>query len=77
MVITTIWIEPTEKVELSSHEGEEFIIVVSGEGVLTYGQKTYHLKEGDTMYYNSVVPHHVGAANGAPASIYAVLYMPA
>ena len=72
-----IWIEPTEKVELSSHEGEEFIIVVSGEVVLTYGQKTYHLKEGDTMYYNSVVPHHVGAANGPPASIYAVLYMPA
>jgi transcriptional regulator with XRE-family HTH domain len=72
-----IQIEPTDSVEFSSHEGEEFIIVVSGEVVLRYGKKTYQLKEGDSMYYNSVVPHHVGAANGAPASIYAVIYMPA
>ena len=63
--------------ELSSHEGEEFIIVVSGEVVLRYGQNTYQLREGDSMYYNSVVPHQVVAANGAPASIYAVVYMPA
>jgi len=72
-----IQIEPMDSVEFSSHEGEEFIIVVSGEVVLRYGKKTYQLKEGDSMYYNSVVPHHVGAANGAPASIYAVIYMPA
>ena len=72
-----IRIEPSESVELSSHEGEEFIIVVSGEVVLRYGQNTYRLLEGDSMYYNSVVPHHVGAANGVPASIYAVVYMPA
>ncbi len=72
-----IKIEPTENMELSSHEGEEFIIVVSGEVVLRYGHDTYRLQEGDSMYYNSVVPHHVGAANGAPASIYAVVYMPA
>lgn len=72
-----IRIEPSESVELSSHEGEEFIIVVSGEVVLRYGQNTYQLREGDSMYYNSVVPHQVVAANGAPASIYAVVYMPA
>lgn len=72
-----IKIEPSESMELSSHEGEEFIIVVSGEVVLRYGQNTYQLQEGDSMYYNSVVPHQVGAANGAPASIYAVVYMPA
>jgi hypothetical protein len=28
------------------------------------------------MYYNSVVPHHLGAANGEPAEIYAVVYTP-
>ncbi|NLI73656.1 MAG: cupin domain-containing protein [Euryarchaeota archaeon] len=72
-----IKIEPSEDVELSSHEGEEFIIVVSGEIVLRYGQNKYHLKEGDSVYYNSVVPHHVGAANDSTASIYAVVYMPA
>ncbi len=60
----------------SSHEGEEFVIVVDGEVELVYGKETFHLKEGDSMYYNSVVPHHLGAANGEPAEIYAVVYTP-
>jgi transcriptional regulator with XRE-family HTH domain len=72
-----IQIEPSDSEDLSSHEGEEFIIVVSGEVVLSYGKNTYRLKAGDSMYYNSVVPHRVGAEGGAPASIYAVVYMPA
>jgi len=61
---------------LSSHEGEEFIVVVSGEVVLRYGQETHVLGPGDSMYYNSVVPHHVGAAGQSPAEIYAVVYVP-
>jgi len=70
-----IQIEPDGAKEVSSHEGEEFIIVVSGEVELIYGQQTYRLKAGDSTYYNSVVPHYVGAAGG-PASIYAVIYTP-
>ena len=67
---------PDQQKQLSSHEGEEFIIVVSGEIVLEYGKKTYNLKPGDTMYYNSIVPHFVGASGGKPASIYAVIFQP-
>ena len=61
---------------LSSHEGEEFIVVVSGEVELVYGKETFLLHPGDSMYYNSVVQHLVRAANGKPATIYAVVYMP-
>jgi quercetin dioxygenase-like cupin family protein/DNA-binding XRE family transcriptional regulator len=71
-----IVIEPTEEKDMSSHEGEEFIIVVSGEVELTYGKETYRLKAGDSMYYNSVVPHSVSAAGSIPAGIYAVVYTP-
>jgi transcriptional regulator with XRE-family HTH domain len=71
-----IVIEPSEDRSPSSHEGEEFIIVVSGEVELIYGKETYHLKAGDSMYYNSVVPHYVGAAGNAKAAIYAVIYAP-
>lgn len=67
---------PDQDKQLSSHEGEEFIIVVSGEIELEYGKKTYKLKPGDTMYYNSIVPHFVGASGGKPASIYAVIFQP-
>ena len=69
-------IEPDQPETLNSHEGEEFIIVVSGEVVLQYGEATHRLLPGDTMYYNSVVPHAVSAGRGRPASIYAVIYQP-
>ncbi len=47
-----------------------------GEIVLHYGKKTFNLKSGDSFYYNSIVPHFVGAAGGKPASIYAVIFQP-
>jgi len=66
-----------EKSDLSTHEGEEFIIVVSGKVRLDYGRSTHELEAGDSMYYNSIVPHRVSAAGGRPAEIYAVIYVPA
>ncbi|MBI0583311.1 MAG: cupin domain-containing protein [Methanomassiliicoccus sp.] len=71
-----IEIEPNGEKELSSHEGEEFIIVVQGEVELTYGHEQHRLTAGDSMYYNSVVPHNVAAAGNARAAIYAVVYTP-
>jgi mannose-6-phosphate isomerase-like protein (cupin superfamily) len=50
--------------------------VVSGEILLKYGKKSFTLKPGDSMYYNSIVPHFVGASGGKPASIYAVIFQP-
>jgi quercetin dioxygenase-like cupin family protein len=60
----------------SSHEGEEFIVVVSGQIELRYGGETHILEPGDSAYYNSVVKHLVTAANHGPATIYAVIFMP-
>lgn len=68
-----IHIEQNDQRSKSSHEGEEFVVVISGEVELLYGNDTHILKEGDTMYYNSLVPHCVSAING-DAKIYAVIY---
>lgn len=68
-----IQITPTEERATSSHEGEEFVVVVAGEVELVYGKETYVLKEGDTMYYNSLVPHCLSAVGG-DAKIYAVIF---
>ncbi len=68
-----IHIEQKEDRAKSSHEGEEFVAVISGQIELLYGNDTHILKEGDTMYYNSLVPHCVSAING-DAKIYAVIY---
>lgn len=62
--------------EVSSHEGEEFMYVLSGELEIDYGRKLYHLKAGQSIYYDSIVPHHVHAAGGKAARILAVVYAP-
>ncbi len=70
-----IRMEPNEEQKTSSHEGEEFIIVVSGRILVKYGKEETIIEPGDSVYFNSVVPHYIGAIDG-PAEIYAVLYTP-
>lgn len=72
-------IAPSSNVDFvtSSHEGEEFIYVMEGEVEVNYGKQTYALKAGDSIYYDSIVAHHVHAGNGCGARILAVVYMPA
>ncbi len=62
--------------QLSAHEGEEFIYVMNGEVEIIYGKDTYTLKEGDSIFYDSIVKHHVHGAPGKSAKILAVVYIP-
>ena len=62
--------------QLSAHEGEEFIYVMQGEVEIVYGKDTYNLKEGDSIFYDSIVNHHVHGAPGKSAKILAVVYIP-
>lgn len=62
---------------LSSHEGEEFIYVLQGRLEISYGKNSYVLDEGDSIYYDSIVPHHVHGYQGQAAKILAVVYAPA
>ena len=74
-----IEIAPSEEGEdfiLSTHEGEEFIMVMEGIMEISYGKNTYLLEEGDSIYYDSIVPHHVHAYEGQTAKILAVVYTP-
>ncbi len=41
-----------------THEGEEFLIVLRGELQLDLSGEEYHLKRGDSFYFESAVPHH-------------------
>lgn len=61
---------------LSTHEGEEFIYVLEGIVEINYGKESYVLEEGDSIYYDSIVAHHVHAYNGSPARILGVVYTP-
>ena len=71
-------INPTENqdFQLSAHEGEEFIYVMSGEVEVDYGKEKYTLSEGDSIFYDSIVKHHLHGASGKSAKILAVVYIP-
>ena len=71
-------IQPSEErnFKSSAHEGEEFIYVMDGEVEIDYGKDKNLLKEGDSIFYDSIVEHHVHGAVGKSAKILAVVYIP-
>ncbi|MDR2681081.1 MAG: XRE family transcriptional regulator [Tannerella sp.] len=71
-------IMPTKDADFifSTHEGEEFIYVIEGIIEINYGKNTYTLGEGDSIYYDSIVAHHVHAVNDSYAKILGVIYTP-
>lgn len=58
----------------SSHDGEEFLFVLSGEVEIVLGELSDTLREGDSVYYSSTIPHHVHSANAEEAIILAVVH---
>lgn len=68
--------ESAEEKTLSSHEGEEFIVVTQGQIEVIYGKETHILGPGDSIYYNSIVPHYVSCHGDEKAAIHAVIYIP-
>ena len=68
--------ETTPEYKLSAHEGEEFIYVMEGEVEVEYGKDKYTLQQGDSIYYDSIVKHHLHGAPGKSAKILALVYIP-
>jgi transcriptional regulator with XRE-family HTH domain len=72
-----VTIESDAHQEKSAHEGEEFIYVMEGTLSLEYGMDKDILNVGDSVYYDSIVPHRVLSADkNKPVKILAVIYTP-
>ena len=77
-----ITIEPSGEMshELKGHEGEEFLYGLEGEIEIEYGTgkaaHTYVLKPGESIYYDSIIPHQVRTHDGQSAKFLAVVYTP-
>jgi transcriptional regulator with XRE-family HTH domain len=51
-------IEPAfDEKAVFSHEGEEFMYVLEGTHEFVYAGKKYLLRKGDSIYFNSKIPH--------------------
>jgi len=71
-----VMIEADAQQDKTTHEGEEFIYVLEGSLTLEYGTTKDFLNTGDSVYYDSIVPHRVYSANNNPVKILAVVYTP-
>lgn len=56
------------------HEGEEFIFVWEGELKLKLGHKTHILKPGESIHFNSDIPHKLTSLSNSPTRCLVVLY---
>ena len=63
------------KPQKSTHEGEEFIYVLEGQVTIDYGNDIIELKEGDSIYLDSIVSHLV-TTKTIKAKILGIVYVP-
>ena len=71
-----ITIEPhlAHKPVAYKHEGEEFIFVMEGELEFTLGSKVHQLKVGESIHFNSDIPHKLKSQSNEPTRCLVVLY---
>ena len=60
-----------EDIDLVTHEGQECDIVIRGHMKIQIGGRTEVLYPGDTIYYDSSVPHGMVAVDGEDCAFYA------
>ena len=60
--------------ERSTHDGQEFIFVMTGSMEVRLGEEIHVLEPGDAIYYDSTVPHLVKCHSQETTRILAVLY---
>jgi len=58
---------------LHSHEGQEFNYMVSGTMEFYLDNNIYELNEGDSVYFDSGIPHAMKAVGNQPAKFIAVV----
>jgi quercetin dioxygenase-like cupin family protein/ribosome-binding protein aMBF1 (putative translation factor) len=70
-----VTLEPSEtEEERSTHGGQEFIFVLRGKMEVRLGEEIHILEPGDSIYYDSTVPHLVKCHGMNTTHILAVLY---
>ncbi len=63
-------------IELTTHEGQELDIVISGHLRVQIGEHSEILSAGDTAYYDSSTPHGMIAVGGEDCEFYAIVLNP-
>ncbi len=65
-----------KEIELTTHDGQECDIVVSGSLCVQVGDHKVVLNVGDSIYYDSSTPHGMAAVGGEDCTFYAMVLNP-
>lgn len=69
-----VTVEPNDKpIHYNSHSGQEFNFVLEGRMMLSIEGKDLILNEGDSLYFNSKLPHGMKALDGKNVRFLAVI----
>ena len=63
-------------IELTTHEGQEMDLVISGQLLVQVGEHRTTLHAGDTIYFDSSAPHGMVAVGGNDCEFYAIVLNP-
>jgi electron transfer flavoprotein alpha subunit len=72
--MVTIEAKQTHKPVEYKHEGEEFIYVMEGELELILGGTRHHLKPGESIHFNSDIPHKLKSLSNQDTRCLVTLY---
>ncbi len=65
--------QQNKPIHLTTHSGQEFDLVLSGKLKVQVGNHVEILQEGDSIYYNSSIPHGMIAVDGKACTFVAVV----
>ena len=69
-----VTVEPNDQpMHYNTHQGQEFNLVIEGKMLLCVGGKELTLNPGDSIYFNSSLPHGMKALDGKTVRFLAII----
>lgn len=72
--LVTILPDKNAQLSMNSHPGQEFNYVVEGTLMIVIDGKEFILSKGDSLYFDSTLPHGMKALNGHTAEFLAIIF---
>jgi len=68
-------LDPSSSPKMVSHKGQEFNYCLEGKMQVVIGKESFDLEQGDSLYYNSTIPHKMVALDGKEAKFITIILL--
>lgn len=70
-----VTLDPDNSPEMVVHKGQEFNYCLEGRMKVVVGKEDYVLEPGDSLYFNSIIPHRMLALDSKPAKFLTIILL--